>query len=74
MDQDRLPEESVETLDVFAAPWGREVMLQNVTHESGMALLRVRIRENRRFTILDLDPATAEHWGRAMLAWAEARK
>jgi len=33
--------------------------------------LRVRIREGSRFTILDLDPSTAAHWGGAMSAWAE---
>ncbi|MHB1592502.1 MAG: DUF6967 family protein, partial [Sulfuricella sp.] len=28
----------------------------------------------KRFTIFDIDEHTAEHWGRALLEWAETRK
>jgi hypothetical protein len=35
-----------------------------------MKLLRIRIRERKRFTIFDLDPATANAWGAAMQRWA----
>ncbi len=52
------------------APYRREVLLQNVVHESGMALLRVRIKEGHRFTILDIDVPTAEAWAGTMLEWA----
>lgn len=52
------------------APYHREVWLDEVRFESGMQLLRVTIREGRRFTQLDLDGATAEQWGRLMLDWA----
>jgi hypothetical protein len=38
-----------------------------------MSLLRTRIREGSRFTIFDIDPQTAEHWGRALLRWAQAQ-
>ena len=38
-----------------------------------MSLLRTRIREGRRFTVFDIDPATAKAWGRALLDWAEAQ-
>jgi len=41
-----------------------------VRFESGMRLLRVTIKEGRRFTQLDLDDATAVQWGQAMLDWA----
>jgi len=36
----------------------------------GIPLLRVRIREGRRFTIFDIDAATAQSWGAAMQGWA----
>jgi hypothetical protein len=64
-------EESLTPLERFEAPYGRVVELLEARYESGMHLLRVRIREGRRFTILDLDPATAARWGGAMSAWAE---
>ncbi len=56
------------------APYRREIVLQDVVHESGMRLLRVRIREGRRFTILDIDDATANTWAEQMSAWAQKVK
>ncbi len=64
--------EETNDLDAFEAPWGRRVALQEVVYESGMRLLRLRIREGRRITQLELDPATARHWGDAMLRWADS--
>jgi hypothetical protein len=64
------PGETVTRLERFDAPYGREVELQEVLFEGGMKLLRLRIREGKRFTIMDLDPATAAHWGRVMGDWA----
>ncbi|MDH3594456.1 MAG: hypothetical protein OEU09_11015 [Rhodospirillales bacterium] len=66
-----MTDETVMPLERFQAPYGRAVELLEVRYESGMCLLRVRIREGSRFTILDLDPSTAAHWGGAMSAWAE---
>ncbi len=54
----------------FDAPYRREVVLQDVVHESGMRMLRIRIREGRRFTILDIDAPTAEAWADMMTKWA----
>lgn len=54
----------------IAAPYRREIVLQDVLHESGLRLMRVRIREGTRFTILDIDATTAEAWGGAMRDWA----
>lgn len=38
----------------------------------GMPLLRVRIREGKRFTVFDIDAGTARAWGEALTAWAGA--
>lgn len=65
------PEETVTRLEKFSVPYGREIILEDVRHESGMRMLRMRIREGSRFTILDLDPDAADHWGAAMKNWAE---
>ncbi len=64
------PGETVVRLERFQAPYGREVELQEVLFEGGMKLLRLRIREGKRFTIMDLDPDTAAHWGGALSEWA----
>ncbi len=57
--------------ETIQVPYGRVIRLDEVDFESGMRLLRVTIREGGRFTILDLDAATAAQWGRAMSDWAQ---
>lgn len=61
-------------VDQLTIPWGgQEIQVQQVDFASGgMPLLRVRIREGRRFTIFDIDAVSAQQWGRAMADWAEA--
>ena len=57
-------------IETIAAPYGREIWLTEVDFESGMRLLRVTVREGSRYTIVELDPATAARWGRSMSEWA----
>ncbi len=65
-----MSDETVTELDSFPAPWGREVKLQAVLHESGLRMLRIRIKEGSRFTVMDIDEETAERWATAMAGWA----
>jgi len=54
---------------------GQQIELQQIDHaEDGMSMLRVRIREGKRFTIFDIDPATAEQWASAMQQWAKTQE
>jgi hypothetical protein len=54
---------------------GQEIDLQQIDHaEGGMSLLRIRVREGKRFTIFDIDPGTARQWAAAMQSWAETQK
>lgn len=66
----------ISELTKFKVPLGsQEIELQQIDHvEGGMSLLRIRIREGKRFTIFDIDPATAEQWAVAMQRWADSRK
>jgi hypothetical protein len=64
-------DETVTRLERIEAPYGRELELHEVAYESGMKLLRLRIREGRRFTIMELDASTAAHLGGALSAWAK---
>lgn len=53
---------------------GQEIELQQVDFATGgMSLLRIRIREGRRFTVFDVDPATAAAWGEALAGWARTQ-
>ena len=62
-------------LDKLRAPLGgQEIELQQIDYDGGgMSLLRTRIRENSRFTVFDIDPQTAQAWGRALLRWAQGQ-
>lgn len=67
-----MSEETVSELDRFDAPWHKQVTLQDVRHESGLRMLRIRIKEGTRFTVMDIDEDTAARWGKAMSNWATA--
>lgn len=65
-----MTDEQVTELETIEAPYGRIITLQDVAYESGMRILRVRIREGSRFTIVDLDESTTAHLAGAMTKWA----
>ncbi len=60
----------------FKVPLGsQEIELHQIDHvEGGMSLLRIRIREGKRFTIFDIDPGTAREWAVAMQHWADSQQ
>ena len=64
-----MSEEAVTVLTKISAPYGREIVLESIEHESNLRMLRIRIREGSRFTIMDIDEATAERWSTVMSAW-----
>jgi hypothetical protein len=63
--------DKITSLDKFRVPIGnQEIELQQIEYAvGGMPMLRIRIREQRRFTIFDIDPITAERWGKQMQEW-----
>lgn len=72
------PSEDKQTLSTvarFRVPiGGQEIELQQLDYaHGGMSLLRVRIREGKRFTIFDIDPVTARVWGETMQRWADGQ-
>lgn len=67
---------SITELDKLTVPLGgQQIELQQIDHAAGgMSLLRVRIREGKRFTIFDIDAQTAERWAATMQSWAATQK
>jgi hypothetical protein len=63
-------------LEKFHVPLGgQQVELQEIIHAEGaMPMLRIRIREGKRFTIFDMDPVTAKNLAEAMLRWSGAQR
>lgn len=53
------------------APYGKEIEFQQVSYDNGFNMLRLRIREGKRFTMVDLDPNTARDWVNIIAEWAE---
>lgn len=66
-----MTDETVTALDKLSLPWGKEVEVQKIVYESGLTMLRLRIREGRRFTIIDLDGASAGRLGGMLADWAK---
>ena len=64
--------EELTELGRFEAPFRQEIKVHAVEHESGLKMLRLNIREKRRFTILDIDAKTARHWAKLMNDWADS--
>lgn len=63
-----------ELLKIKVPLGSQEIELHQIDHvEGGMSLLRVRIREGKRFTIFDIDPATANQWAATMRHWADSQ-
>lgn len=53
---------------------GQQIELQQIDHaEDGMSMMRVRIREGKRFTIFDIDAVTAAQLANAIQQWAKAQ-
>ncbi len=51
---------------------GQHLELQQIDYaHGGISLLRIRLREGRRFTVIDIDPVSARQWGEAMSRWAQ---
>ena len=66
-----MSEPTVSPLDEFPAPFNKQIKVQEVTFDNEFKLMRIQIREGKRFTTLELDPDTAHKWGKLMLRWAE---
>ncbi|HHI70013.1 MAG TPA: hypothetical protein ENJ91_03345 [Rhodobacteraceae bacterium] len=69
-----MTDETVTQIAEFNFPFKKHVTLKNVEYDNGSNWLRVTIREQRRFTIFDLDPVSAADFGAALSDWAEQNK
>lgn len=66
-----MSEEKKTRIAVIEAPYRREIWLDDVEFESGMRLLRITIKEGRRFTQFDVDTDTAARWTQIMQDWTK---
>jgi len=66
-----MPKEIIKELAKIEAPFGKEINFQDIMHESGLQMIRIRIKEGSRFTILDIDHDTAKKWCGVFSVWME---
>ena len=62
---------NVVELDEILLPYGHTAKLKQIEYENGMRILRMTIRQERRFTVLDLDPSRAKDLSIALMSWAK---
>lgn len=62
--------ENVKEITDFPLPFNKTVTLKDVEFEGGFKMVRMTLREGRRFTMIDLDPASAEKLGNELSVWA----
>lgn len=66
-----MTEEKITDRSDHALPYGRKLSFKEVIQTDGFALLRMTIREGRRFTIIDLDKNSAKALSADLADWAE---
>ncbi len=69
-----MSEEVVTDVAEFDFPFKKHVTLKNVAYDNGQNWLRVTIREQRRFTIFDLDPGSAADFAATLSDWAKTNQ
>jgi len=66
-----MTEPTTELLHEINAPYARRLRIKNVSHDSGMNMIQLEIKEGHRFTMVDLDPASATELKNQLEAWLE---
>lgn len=61
--------QTITDIEDIQAPWNKLVSIQTVAYEGGMSMFRLRIKEGKRFTDLELDPETAKHLAGLIQGW-----
>jgi hypothetical protein len=59
-------------IETISAPWNKNIDLQEREYDGGFKVIRLRIKEGRRITDLELDSLTAARLGGFLRTWAEA--
>ncbi len=63
--------ENVIERELHELPFGRLIKSQEIEHESGLKMLRLTIREGRRFTLIDLDESSAKKLSADLSDWVK---
>jgi len=51
------------------APYGKQITFKEITYDNGFKFMRLRIKEGKRFTDMDLDVNTVKLWQQKFDEW-----
>ena len=63
--------QNITDIEVVNAPWNKELTVSEAEYDGGFKMLRIRIKEGKRFTDLELDFETAGHLADLIGKWAK---
>jgi hypothetical protein len=63
-------EEEVNELGKLDLLFGKELKIEEIVYDNGLRMLRLRLREGKRFTTIELDADNAGKWADIIGAWA----
>jgi len=61
--------EQINELAQIDAPYGKKITLNSVSYDNGFNLIRLRIKEGKRFTDMDLDVNTVKELETVFSTW-----
>jgi len=64
--------EEITALAQIEAPYAKHISLHKVEYDNGFSLIRMRIKEGKRFTDMDLDMQTVTALHAVFSRWIEA--
>lgn len=64
--------DTITNLCTIEAPWNKTITVQNLSYEGNMSTLRLRIREGRRFTDLELDVHSLRKLNTVLSDWLDS--
>lgn len=65
--------EDIKELATLDAPYGKNISLVEVKYDNGFSLIRMRIKEGKRFTDMDLDVNTVKSLHDVFSQWLQTQ-
>lgn len=69
-----MADETMRDIAELELPFGRRAKVREVTHESGLRMIRLVLREGTRITQVDMDESAARQLAGVLAAAAEPRE
>lgn len=66
-----MTDQTTTDIGTISAPWNKDIELQEREYDGGFKVIRLRIKEGRRITDLELDSLTAARLGGFLRTWAD---